>query len=168
MPEAQNVYDLLWSVYREKAVSATVANVDWNIREAENVHEWTGKWPVMNVFDFINFHNSKDVDPKGWLDYSDISVAENWWATTFGIFMVCTHIRLKPGISYNKFSFYIKKYKTSALKYKDWRVELIPLERYTFDSSVNHMKKKKKVNKTAVQILFIMAVALLLIGMGML
>ena len=68
-----------WSVYREKAVSATVANVDWNIREAENVHEWTGKWPVMNVFDFINFHNSKDVDPKGWLDYSDISVAENWW-----------------------------------------------------------------------------------------
>ena len=79
MPEAQNVYDLLWSVYREKAVSATVANVDWNIREAENVHEWTGKWPVMNVFDFINFHNSKDVDPKGWLDYSDISVAESWW-----------------------------------------------------------------------------------------
>lgn len=79
MPEAQNVYDLLWSVYREKAVSATVANVDWNIREAENVHEWTGKWPVMNVFDFINFHNSKDVDPNGWLDYSDISVAKNWW-----------------------------------------------------------------------------------------
>lgn len=78
-PEAQKVYDLLWSVYREKAVSATVANVDWNIKEAENVHEWTGKWPVMNVFDFINFRNSKDVNPGGWLDYSDIGVAESWW-----------------------------------------------------------------------------------------
>ena len=78
-PEAQKVYETLWSVYQKQALSATVANVDWNIKEAENVHEWTGKWPVMNVFDFINFHNSKDVNPKGWLDYSDISVAENWW-----------------------------------------------------------------------------------------
>ena len=56
-----------------------MANVDWNIREAENVHGWTGKWPAMNVFDFINIHNSKDVNPNGWVDYSDISVAEEWW-----------------------------------------------------------------------------------------
>ena len=78
-PEAQKVYETLWNVYQKKTLSATVANVDWNIKEAENVHEWTGKWPVMNVFDFINFHNSKDVNPKGWIDYSDISAAENWW-----------------------------------------------------------------------------------------
>lgn len=77
--EAQKVYETLWSVYQEKALSATVADVDWNITEAENVYEWTGKWPVMNVFDFINIRNSKDVNPSGWIDYSDISLAENWW-----------------------------------------------------------------------------------------
>ena len=77
--EAQKVYSALWDVYQKQTLSATVANVDWNIKEAENVHEWTGKWPVMNVFDFINFHNSKDVNPKGWLDYSDITQVEAWW-----------------------------------------------------------------------------------------
>lgn len=77
--EARKVYDILWSVYGNKTLSATVANVGWNIKEAENVHQWTGKWPVMNVFDFISFRNSKDVNPKGWVDYSDISIAENWW-----------------------------------------------------------------------------------------
>ena len=77
--EAQKVYSALWDVYQKQTLSATVANVDWNIKEAENVYEWTGKWPVMNVFDFINFHNSKDVNPKGWLDYSDITQVEAWW-----------------------------------------------------------------------------------------
>ena len=78
-PEARQVYQTLWGIYQKQSLSATVANVDWNIREAENVHGWTGKWPAMNVFDFINIHNSKDVNPNGWVDYSDISVAEEWW-----------------------------------------------------------------------------------------
>ena len=77
--EARKVYQVLWDVYGKQALSATVANVDWNIKEAENVYEWTGKWPVMNVFDFINFRSSKDVNPNGWLDYSDISTVESWW-----------------------------------------------------------------------------------------
>lgn len=77
--EARKVYNILWDVYGKKALSATVANVDWNTKEAENVHEWTGKWPVINVFDFIMFRHSKDVDPNGWLDYSDITVAKDWW-----------------------------------------------------------------------------------------
>ncbi len=78
-PEARQVYQALWGIYRQQTLSATVANVDWNIREAENVHEWTGKWPAMNVFDFINIHNSKDVNPAGWIDYSDMTVVEDWW-----------------------------------------------------------------------------------------
>ena len=77
--EARKVYQVLWDVYGKQALSATVANVDWNIKEAENVYGWTGKWPVMNVFDFINFRSSKDVNPNGWLDYSDISTVESWW-----------------------------------------------------------------------------------------
>lgn len=78
--KAQQVYKALWTISGEKILSATVANVDWNIREAENVHEWTGQWPALNVFDFINAHASKDVNPKGWLDYSDITVAKEWAA----------------------------------------------------------------------------------------
>ena len=78
-PEARQVYQALWGIYQQQTLSATVANVDWNIREAENVHEWTGKWPAMNVFDFINIHNSKDVNPAGWIDYSDMTVVEDWW-----------------------------------------------------------------------------------------
>lgn len=72
------LYQKLRSVYGHKAVSGVVANVDWNIREAENVHKWTGKWPVINVFDFINIHASKDVNPKGWLDYSDMTHVDQW------------------------------------------------------------------------------------------
>lgn len=77
--EAQKVYTVLSQLSGLKTVSGTVANVDWNICEAENVKNWTGHWPAINVFDFINLRNSKDVNSKGWVDYSDLSVAVNWW-----------------------------------------------------------------------------------------
>ena len=80
MVQTQHVYDVLWSIDGQKILSGTVANVDWNIREAENVHNWTGQWPALNVFDFINAHASRDVNSKGWLDYSDITVVKNWAA----------------------------------------------------------------------------------------
>lgn len=76
----QHIYDVLWSMDGQKILSGTVANVDWNIREAENVHNWTGQWPALNVFDFINAHASRDVNSKGWLDYSDITVVKDWAA----------------------------------------------------------------------------------------
>ena len=76
--EAQQLYQRLLGQYGKKALSGVVANVDWNTREAENVHEWTGKWPVVNVFDFINIHASKDVNKKGWIDYSDLSPVTAW------------------------------------------------------------------------------------------
>lgn len=76
---AKKVYGVLWSLYGKKAVSGTVANVDWNIREAENVYKWTGRWPALNVFDFINIHASKDVNSKGWLDYGNDDVVKDWW-----------------------------------------------------------------------------------------
>ena len=76
--ETKQLYTKLRQLYGKKALSGVVANVDWNIREAENVHEWTGKWPVINVFDFINIHASKDVNPKGWLDYSDMTHVRQW------------------------------------------------------------------------------------------
>ena len=77
-PEARQLYTKLLSFYGKKAVSGVVANIDWNYRDAENVHRWTGKWPALNVFDFINIHASKDVNPNGWLDYSDMTPVNQW------------------------------------------------------------------------------------------
>ena len=76
--EAKALYTLLYSQYGKKSLSATVACVDWNIDEAQIVHNWTGKWPCINVFDYINIHASKDVNPTGWLDYSDMTVVNDW------------------------------------------------------------------------------------------
>lgn len=78
--KAQQLYKTLWELQGQKIISGTVANVDWNIKEAENVHKWTNQWPVLNVFDFIHYNNSKDVNPSGWIDYSDITVAKDWAA----------------------------------------------------------------------------------------
>lgn len=77
-PETQQLYNLLVTNYGEKIISGVVANVDWNTREAENVYQWTGHYPALNTFDFCNMHASKDVNPDGWLNYSNISVVEDW------------------------------------------------------------------------------------------
>ncbi|MBO4660199.1 MAG: hypothetical protein J5610_01905 [Prevotella sp.] len=76
--EAQALYQKMCRVYSKKAISGVVADIDWNTREADNVHKWTGKWPVINVFDFINIHASTDVNPKGWLNYSDMTPVTQW------------------------------------------------------------------------------------------
>lgn len=59
--ETQQLWSVLCSEYGKRAMSGVVANVDWNARETENVYAWTGKYPALNVFDFINIHASKDV-----------------------------------------------------------------------------------------------------------
>lgn len=74
-PQAQKVYDYLYSVYGEKTLSATIANVNWNIAEAELVKRATGKYPAIAFFDYIHLFAS----PADWIDYSDITVAKDWW-----------------------------------------------------------------------------------------
>lgn len=78
-PEVQRLWAVLCSEYGKHAMSGVVANVDWNTREAENVYQWTGKYPALNVFDFINIHASKDVNKSGWLDYSDLTPVTDWY-----------------------------------------------------------------------------------------
>ena len=76
--ETKQLFALLSDLYGKRIISGTVANVDWNTRDAENVYKWTGRWPAINVFDFINIHASRDVNPKGWLDYSDDTCVRQW------------------------------------------------------------------------------------------
>lgn len=75
----QKVYTILCQLYGSKIISGSMADIDWNTREAENVRQWTDKYPALNTFDYINFINSKDVNAKGWLDYTDISPVKSWW-----------------------------------------------------------------------------------------
>ena len=76
--EVQSLWSLLTAQYGRNAISGVVANIDWNTREAENVYQWTGHYPALNVFDFMNMHASKDVNPSGWLDYSDMTPVTEW------------------------------------------------------------------------------------------
>ena len=100
-PAAKQVYQILRDQYGQKTISGTVARVDWNIDEAEYVHAWTGQYPALNVFDFINIHASKDVNPNGWLNYSDMSVVTNWW-NNGGIVGCMWHwqVRANNGVNY--------------------------------------------------------------------
>ena len=74
--QAQNVYDFLRNNYGIKLLSATMANVNWNINEAEWVKLQTGKYPAIAAFDYIHFIES----PATWIDYSNTKVVEDWWA----------------------------------------------------------------------------------------
>lgn len=69
------VYNFLKENYGSKIVSGAMANVAWNINEAEWVKLQTGKYPAIATFDYIHLPFS----PANWIDYSNITVLENWW-----------------------------------------------------------------------------------------
>lgn len=74
-PEAVNVYNFLKENYGKKLISATMANVNWNINEAQWVYSQTGKYPAMTTFDYVHLPYS----PANWIDYSQIDFVEEWW-----------------------------------------------------------------------------------------
>ena len=80
---------------------------------------------------------------------------------------VYTYVRLAPGKNPHDieeaFRALSGKYKTAALKHKDWRVELIPLKDIHLTPRKSY-EKEEKGSRTAVRILSVMAVALLLVG----
>lgn len=98
------------------------------------------------------------------LSYSSIPEARRdiWY-----IHGVYTYIRLEPDKHPRDieegFHVLSPKYKTAALKYKDWRVELIPLKEIHLNPRKSY-EKEEKGSRTAVRILSMMVVALLLIG----
>lgn len=91
---AQKLFDVLTSLYGNKIISGTTAVVDWNTNQAEQVYQWTNKYPSINTYDFINIHASKDVNPEGWLDYSDISGVKKW-ASEGGVVSAMWHWQVK-------------------------------------------------------------------------
>lgn len=73
--EATKVMEYLKEIYGKKALSGTMANVNWNINEAEWVYMHTGKYPAIAFFDYISLEYS----PASWIDYSKTEVVESWW-----------------------------------------------------------------------------------------
>jgi len=98
------------------------------------------------------------------LSYSSIPEAQRdiWY-----IHGVYTYVRLEPGKDPHDiekaFHALSPKYKTAALKHKDWRIELVPLKDIHLTPRKSY-EKEEKGSKTAVSILSVMAIALLLIG----
>ena len=98
------------------------------------------------------------------LSYSTIPEAlrDIWY-----IHGVYTYVRLEPGKNpkdiESAFRLISDKYKTNAFKHKIWEVELIPLKDIHLMPQKSY-EKETKGSRTAVNILFWMAIALLLIG----
>ena len=74
-PEAQKVYAYLLENFETKTLSAMMANVAWNTEKAEQVYQWTGKYPAMNCFDYVHLPFSG----QNWIDYGDITPVKSWW-----------------------------------------------------------------------------------------
>ena len=100
--QVQKVMDFLKQTYGVKTISGTMANVNWNTDEADWVYAQTGKHPALNCFDFIHHVFS----PSNWIDYSNISVVENWWRSN-GLVAAMWHwnVPANSGIS-NQYAFY--------------------------------------------------------------
>lgn len=98
------------------------------------------------------------------LSYSSIPEARRdiWY-----IHGVYTYLRLEPDTHprdiENAFHALSEKYKTAALKHKDWKVELVRLKDIHLTPRKSY-EKEEKGSRTAVRILSVMAIALLLIG----
>lgn len=76
-PSAQTVkvYEFLKEIQGKKILSGAMANVSWNIKEADWIYYQTGKYPALACFDFIHLHSTRE-DRS---DYSDTRVVEEWW-----------------------------------------------------------------------------------------
>ncbi len=99
--QAKNIYEFLKENYQLKTLSATMANVNWNISEAERVYRWTGKYPAMNCFDYVHHMFS----PANWINYEDISVVENWWENN-GLVAAMWHWNVPTEKGSSDYSFY--------------------------------------------------------------
>lgn len=100
-PEAVNVYNFLLDNYGKKTISSAMANVSWNLNEADWVKLQTGKYPAMATVDYIHLHYS----PASWIDYSTTSFMEDWWSNN-GLVSACWHWNVPKSDGSTEYAFY--------------------------------------------------------------
>lgn len=86
MPQTQKVFNYMSDIYGKKSLSCSMADVNWNVNEAELVKKVTGKYPAMNCFDYLHLAYS----PTNWIDYTNTKVVEDWW-NAGGLVVACWH-----------------------------------------------------------------------------
>ena len=94
-PETVNLYNYLKENFGKKMLTAASADVNWNTRYADQMYEITGKYPAINMFDYIHFHFSKPLNPSNWIDYTNTKVVEDWVANG-GITSIMWHWQVPP------------------------------------------------------------------------
>lgn len=109
--EAKNVYNFLYDNFGLKTVSGTMANVSWNINEAQWVYKHMGEYPALNCFDYVHLNTN-------WVDYTDTKVVEDWWSKN-GLVSAMWHWNVPVKEGSNEFAFYTEETEfnlTEALK----------------------------------------------------
>lgn len=74
--KAVALYSYLKNNYGNGVLSGMMAEVAWNNTSAEEVYQWTGKYPAINGYDYI--HMPASVKGANWINYSDITPVKEW------------------------------------------------------------------------------------------
>ncbi len=101
--QAQKLYEYLKSINGNKIITGTMANVSWNINEAEWVKYHTGEYPALNCFDYIHLYAS----PTSWINYENTQVVEDWWNNK-GLVAAMWHWNVPKTEGSNTYAFYTK------------------------------------------------------------
>ncbi|MDD4819385.1 MAG: glycosyl hydrolase [Flavobacteriales bacterium] len=99
--QAIKVYNFLKENFGKKIISGAMANVNWNIEEAQWMNTNAGKYPALNCFDYIHHQYS----PASWIDYSNTTVVENWWADN-GLVAISWHWNVPKSQGSTEYGFY--------------------------------------------------------------
>lgn len=79
MASTKKIYDYLLENYGEKTLSASMANVAWNLNEAELVYSATGKYPAIATMDYIHLFTQRSDWNSSWkVKYDDITEIQKW------------------------------------------------------------------------------------------
>ena len=143
-PQAQKVMDFLKTTYGSKTISGTMANVNWNIEEAEWVKTQTGKYPALNCFDFVHHVFS----PANWIDYTNITVVENWWNNN-GLVAIMWHWNVPKNmnaVNPTDFAFYSKDTNFDLSKISDSNSPEYKLIIKDIDIIAGYLKSLKNKN----------------------
>ncbi len=89
-PEAERVMAFLDSIYGQKTLSSTMANVSWNTAEADLIDSTFGKHPAIIGLDYIDIYTDLDTSANANRPYDDFSVPQSWWDAG-GLVSVCWH-----------------------------------------------------------------------------
>ncbi len=88
--QTKRLFSYLQRIYGAKTLSGVTAEVNWNHRIADQIYQATGKYPAINVYDFIHIATP---DGNGWINYNDITPVTEW-AEQGGIVSLMWHFNV--------------------------------------------------------------------------